>query len=77
MYRCTFLSTHSNKVICFKECPFYKCEENEEICPFESITNNKVLNPSMFYEYDLIENDNITLLEELYENNKYLKILQA
>ncbi|MEA4826327.1 hypothetical protein [Clostridium sp. JNZ J1-5] len=77
MSRCTFLSTHSNKVICFRECPFYDCQENEGICPFESVTKDKMLNSSMFYEYDLIENDSITLLEELYENNKYLKILQA
>lgn len=76
MSKCPFLSTYEAKVSCFDECPFYNCSGVNEICPFRASIKEKSLDKNIFYEYDLIKNESTSFLDELYENNQYLKILQ-
>lgn len=76
MSKCPFLSTYENKVSCFTECPFYGCLETSERCPFKSVVKGKSIDTNIFYEYDLIKSESISFLDDLYENNQYLKILQ-
>ncbi|MCY6370862.1 hypothetical protein [Clostridium ganghwense] len=76
MSRCPFLSTFDNKVSCFKECPFHECKDNDGCCPFKALSTNKMLKKNHFYKYNELQDDNISVLDDIYQQNNYLKFFQ-
>ena len=65
---CTFLSTEEEKVVCFKECPFYKDDEIEASCPFKSLSLLKKVSKKD-YQLDYLYEDEqaILLFPKLYK----------
>jgi len=62
MVDCTFLSTEEEKIVCFEECPFYKNEEVEAVCPFKNLLLLKKVSLKD-YQFDyLYEEEEATLL---------------
>lgn len=76
MSRCSFLSTYDKKVSCFEECPFFGCAGSSEPCPFKFNIKEKLVETNILYEYDFMKSEGISFLDDLYESNRYLKILQ-
>lgn len=76
MSKCPFLSTQKKKVNCFDECPFHEYEESDGICPFKAIETHKTFKIGYLYN-DLFKSQNISLLDELYEEKKFTKIFQG
>lgn len=75
MSRCSFLSTSHNKVSCFNECPFYNYDDNNGACPFECFEGGRTWKSKSSYD-DLFKSEGFNILEELYQENKYLNIFQ-
>ncbi|MCY6355013.1 hypothetical protein [Clostridium sp. ZS2-4] len=73
MSRCPFLSTIDKKVSCFEECPFHECQDTEGCCPFKTLSTDKMLSKKLFYKYDSLEDRNVGILEDIYQQNNYTK----
>ena len=62
MADCTFLSTEEEKIVCFEECPFFKNEDIEAVCPFKNLLLLKKVSLKD-YQFDyLYEEEEATLL---------------
>ena len=51
MKLCEFLSLSGEDVECFTDCPFYRWDENDGICPFEEEERLKVFEMNDNIEY--------------------------
>ena len=66
--KCVFLSTYDEFVECFKECPLYNWEENDNKCPFKELKiNKKVIKSS--YDYDYYRDDKDLNVASIYKDN--------
>lgn len=75
MSRCPFLSTVNKKVSCFEECSFHECQDSDGGCPFKALSRYKMLSKNFFYKYDNLEDSNVGILEDIYQQNSYTKFL--
>lgn len=71
MEKCSFLSTHNNRVECFKECAFYSDKAKEEGCPFQNIKIKKprVALKRVYHNYYIDEEMGYESEDELLNNS--------
>lgn len=50
--KCPFLSTNNNDVQCFDECTLHNWKENGNICPFENISDYRIVNKKDFIKFE-------------------------
>jgi len=65
---CPFLTTLDEEIKCFKECALYEYKNNEGICPFKELEDNKV---SIEKDFDNIDdaaiNEGLDFIRENYK----------
>lgn len=65
---CTFLSTEDEKIVCFEECPFYKDEDIELLCPFKNLLLLKKVSIKDYqFDYLYEEEEAILSIPKLYK----------
>ncbi|WP_125153846.1 hypothetical protein [Clostridium rectalis] len=52
MCDCPFLSCGDKKVECFTDCALYNFKENEGVCPFKTLQEQKLERMEEFDEFD-------------------------
>lgn len=75
MSRCPFLSTHTNKVNCFKECLLHEYEDEDGKCPFMAVLDQMESEPLYLNKYKDFDDGN-SVLEEIYRENNFLKYFE-
>lgn len=76
MSKCSFLSTKEKSISCFKDCPFYKCEETGGICPFKVVERKRVKRLKNYYGYDISKLSMDRFAEKIYNEEKSFEIFQ-
>lgn len=79
MSQCSFLSSTENDIECFCDCAFNNWGDNEGVCPFKSLTGNRLGKIRDLLKFDFFQDENaddedpiIKEIDEYYIEKEYI-----